>query len=274
MPRRSRVFSTTGVYHVMLRGIDRRDIFRDNQDRGKFLKVLRSVTEPVDSNNKPLPSYCMIHAYCLMDNHVHLLIAEGNETIGEVMKRILVSYVSYFNKRYERLGPLFQGRYRSEPVEDAGYFIKLLRYIHQNPVAAEMVASPDAYEWSSWHEYAGTLGMPAVCARSFPFTGIQWDEIKELVLKVSAEVRLNKVHKSRLTDSEARRLVEQVCQGIELREMPRSKRAMHAKSIIDAGVSMRQLARIAALDYKTVWRMVSEQECHHGDCPFDGIVEV
>lgn len=257
MPRKSRVFSATGVYHVMVRGIDRRDIFHDNQDRGKFLKVLRAVTDPVDASNMPLPPYGKVYAYCLMDNHVHLLIAEGSESIGEVMKRISVSYVSYYNKRYERLGPLFQGRYRSEPVEDAGYFIKLLRYIHQNPVAAEMVSSPDAYEWSSWCEYAETLCRPAICARSFPFSGMQWTEIKELVLKVSSGVKFAPNTKLRMTDADARKVVERVCHGVKLRDVPCSRRAVCANSIVDAGVGLRQLARIAALDYKTVWRMVS-----------------
>ena len=145
MPRTSRQHSDTGVYHVMLRGIDRRDIFADDQDRSKFLKILRAVTSPEDHEGKPLPPLCHIHAYCLMDNHVHLLIAEAAEDIGTVMKRIGVSYVSYYNKRHERLGPLFHDRFRSEPVGDTGYFITLLRYIHQNPVQAEMVTSPGQY---------------------------------------------------------------------------------------------------------------------------------
>ena len=77
MPRRSRQHSTTGVYHVMLRGIDRRDIFVDDLDRGKFLKILRAVIAPEDRDGKPLPPYCNIHVYCLMDNYIHLLITEG-----------------------------------------------------------------------------------------------------------------------------------------------------------------------------------------------------
>lgn len=257
MPRKSRVVSATGVYHVMMRGIDRRDIFRDNQDRGKFMKVLRSVTEPVDANNNSLPPYGKIYAYCLMDNHVHLLIAEDGETIGEVMKRISVSYVSYYNKRYERLGPLFQGRYRSEPVEDAGYFVKLLRYIHQNPVEAEMVSTPSAYEWSSWHEYAETLNRASICARSFPFSRMQWEEIKEFVVNVSAPARIVASHRLRVSDSEARKIVDRECSGVELRDLPRSKRVACANAIVNAGVGLRQLARITALDYKTVWRMVT-----------------
>ena len=99
-------------------------------------------------DNKPLPPYCNIHAYCLMTNHIHLLIAEGAEPLANTMKRIGVAYVSYFNKRHDRLGPLFHDRFRSEPVAKAAYFITLLRYIHCNPVEAGIVDAPGKYQWS------------------------------------------------------------------------------------------------------------------------------
>lgn len=257
MPRKSRVLSATGVYHVMLRGIDRRDIFRDDQDRGKFMKVLRAVVNPKDRDDKPLPPYVKVYAYCLMDNHVHLLLGEGSETIGEVMKRISVSFVSYFNKRYERLGPLFQGRFKSEPVEDAGYFIRLLRYIHQNPVAAEMVAHPRDFEWSSWHEYAGTLHRPAVCERAFPFSAMLWNEVRELALNISNGPDLKRQPAKHIADSEARKIVSEKCGNRELRDFTREERIAITASVIAAGVGIRQLARIVALDYKTIQRLVN-----------------
>lgn len=142
MSRKSREISPTGVYHVMLRGINRGRIFDDEQDCRKFVKILRQVTHPKDKDDAPLPPYCSIYAYCLMDNHIHLLIAEGTESLSNTMKRIGVAYVSYYNKRNERLGPLFHDRFRSEPVADAGYFINLLRYVHCNPVEAGIVEHP------------------------------------------------------------------------------------------------------------------------------------
>ena len=94
MPRLSRETSPTGVYHVMLRGINRSPIFADEDDCRKFVKILRQITHPKDADNKPLPPYCNIHAYCLMTNHIHLLIAEGAEPLANTMKRIGVAYVT------------------------------------------------------------------------------------------------------------------------------------------------------------------------------------
>ncbi len=261
MPRTTRQHSDTGVYHVMLRGIDRRDIFADDQDRGKFLKILRAVTSPEDREGKPLPPYCHIHAYCLMDNHVHLLIAEAAEDIGTVMKRIGVSYVSYFNKRHERLGPLFHDRFRSEPVGDTGYFITLLRYIHQNPVQAEMVTSPDQYRWSSWREYTSTPPAQPICSRKLPFATLPWHELCEMVLNVSGGniEPHSQIEQGRMTDSEARKRLDQLCGGdlTTLKTMPRDNRKLIIRKAIGSGINMRQLSRISGIEYRSIYLVIN-----------------
>jgi len=89
-----------------------------------------------------------------MDNHIHLLISEGIEDIALVMKRITVSYVYYFNKKYNRIGHLFQDRFRSEAIEEDGYVLSLTKYIHQNPVKAKMVTTASEYSWSSYNSYS------------------------------------------------------------------------------------------------------------------------
>lgn len=261
MPRRSRQHSDTGVYHVMMRGIDRRDIFADDQDRGKFLKILQAVTKPEDRDGKPLQPYCRIHAYCLMDNHIHLLIAEDAEDISAVVKRIGVSYVSYYNKRYERLGPLFHDRFRSEPVEDTGYFITLLRYIHQNPVVAEMVTAPEQYRWSSWHEYTSTPPARPICAHSLPFAAMTWQELCEIVHNVSGghDEPHSNIEQGRMSDSEARKCLDQLCDGdsSSLKMMPARSRKLLIRKAIATGINMRQLARISGIDYRTIYRVIN-----------------
>lgn len=261
MPRSSRQHSDTHVYHVMLRGIDRRDIFADDQDRGKFLKILRAVTSPEDRDGNPLPPYCHIHAYCLMGNHVHLLIAEAAEDIGTVMKRIGVSYVSYYNKRYERLGPLFHDRYRSEPVGDTDYFITLLRYIHQNPVEAEIVTAPEQYRWSSWHEYTSSPPAQPICSRKLPFAAMPWQELCEMVLNVSGGhvEPHSKIEQARMTDSEARKSLDILCGGdsSSLKMMPFGDRKRLIRSAVNNGINMRQLARISGIDYRTIHRAIN-----------------
>ena len=264
MPRTSRKQSDTGVYHVMLRDIDRCDIFADDQDRGKFLKILRSVTSPEDHEGKPMPPYCNIHAYCLMDNHVHLLIAEGTENIGTIMKRIGVSYVSYYNKRHERLGPLFHDRYRSEPVVDTGYFITLLRYIHQNPVEAEMVTTPDQYRWSSWHEYTATPPSQTICSHTLPFAALSWPQLCEMVLNVSGghSAPHSKLERGRMTDNEARKTLDRLCgEGItDLRLLPKDERKLHIRKAIAGGINMRQLARITGIEYRSIYLAINPMQ--------------
>ena len=135
MARPIREKSGTGVYHVMLRGINRQDIFEDEEDYLQMTSILRGQTDRYDDKGLRLPPLCIFYAYCLMSNHVHLLIQEREEYISEVVKRIGVTYAHYFNKKYERNGHLFQDRFRSEPVDSIEYFVILLRYIHQTGVS-------------------------------------------------------------------------------------------------------------------------------------------
>ena len=144
MPRQQRIKSNSGYYHIMLRGNERRNIFLDDDDKLRFIETIYQKKQ----ENK-----FYLHAFCLMDNHIHLLINEGTEDIAKVIKRIAVSYVFYFNKKYKREGHLFQDRFRSEIVEDNAYVLALIRYIHQNPVKANIVKYPGNYQWSSYNEY-------------------------------------------------------------------------------------------------------------------------
>ena len=153
MPRKAREASKTGIYHVMLRGVNRQDIFECEKDFLKFLYLMQRAVFPEDENGKPMPPKLIIYAYCLMPNHVHLLVKEQDIKISDAIKSISVSYAFYFNVKYEHLGHLFQDRFRSETVNDLDYFVTLIRYIHQNPVVAGLVNQVIDYRWSSWCEY-------------------------------------------------------------------------------------------------------------------------
>lgn len=143
MPRQARNHSATGIYHVMLRGIDKRLIFMDDEDKRKFMKGLAKAKEIAGF---------MLYGYCLMDNHVHLLMKEKEE-LGISIKRITVGYVQWHNNKYGRTGHLFSNRYLSEPVESENYMFTALRYIHQNPVKAGIVKRIKDYPWSSYCDY-------------------------------------------------------------------------------------------------------------------------
>jgi putative transposase len=144
MARYARRKSESGIFHIMLRGINKQSIFEDNEDRERFLNTIeryRKVSE------------YKIYGYCLMGNHVHLLLKEAGESISDAIKRICSSYVHWYNWKYDRCGHLFQDRYKSEPVEDEIYLLTVLRYIHQNPVKAGLTKTVQEYRWSSYNEY-------------------------------------------------------------------------------------------------------------------------
>ena len=124
MPRQGRIQSGTGVYHVMMRGINRQQIFESEEDNRHMLYILSNLHLQYSPEGTPLSSpTCTIYAYCLMGNHFHLPIQERAWTIGEIIKSLASSYVYYFNKKYQRIGHLFQDRFKSEPVNDMNYFV-------------------------------------------------------------------------------------------------------------------------------------------------------
>ena len=144
MARQARIKSESGIYHIMLRGINKQKIFFDESDYKHFIKILIDCKRISKFN---------LYAYCLMDNHIHLLMKENDENISTIMKRIGCRFVYWYNAKYQRTGHLFQDRYKSEPVETDEYFLCALRYIHQNPVAAKIVAKCSDYEYSSYNWY-------------------------------------------------------------------------------------------------------------------------
>ena len=148
MPRKARQLSPSGVYHIMVRGIDKMRIFPSSDDNLYFLSILAFVQ---NENFEIL-------GYCLMGNHVHLLAKTSKDKADSMevaMKSLGVRYVNYFNFKYQRVGTLFQGRFVSQPVTTVGYLLRVLRYIHNNPVAAGMVQDPADYPYSSYQDYFG-----------------------------------------------------------------------------------------------------------------------
>lgn len=248
MPRKSRQISPTGIYHVMLRGINKADIFLEEADCRKFLKILKLVSSPSEEKEHTKAPDCNIYSYCLMTNHVHLLIGENAASIGEVMKRIGVAYVAYFNKKYERLGPLFQGRYKSEPVCDRNYYLTLLRYIHQNPIEAHIAESLDAYRWSSWHEFTGAILSDTICTKGVPFANLSWEEVCDLVIDANRPSAAHpETQESHLSDAQARELIHLHYGNQSIKNMSASHKMAAVKALIDAGVGKAQLARITGI---------------------------
>lgn len=143
MPRAKRDFGTKEINHCILRGINKRDLFFDNQDRYKFLKCLKEFK---------LKYEIKVGAFCLMPNHVHLLMHGKHEKISEFFKSVEISYAAYFNKKYERVGHLFQNRFKNKIVHDEEYLRNVVKYIHFNPEKAYIDKATN-YRWSSYKDF-------------------------------------------------------------------------------------------------------------------------
>lgn len=144
--RKPRIWYPHAEYHIMNRGNHRNNIFRDDEDYQIFLKITENA-------QKRYP-YLLV-SYCLMTNHFHLQIKTIDHEIWHIMRYISFIYSKYFNKKYNIIGHLFQGRYTSELIEDDGYRLYTSRYIHLNPVKAKMVDRPIEYPWSSYRVFMG-----------------------------------------------------------------------------------------------------------------------
>ncbi len=167
MPTRSKPATDT-FYHIFNRGIEKRQIFMNDHDRTRFVHGLYFFNDISPSENLrrltevKLPSMdarevlVEIHAFCLMDNHYHLLLRDVSEQggqISEFMRKVGTGYTNYFNLKHERVGSLFQGTYKAVPVLEEEHLHYLLHYIHLNPVIDGSLTSNNRYRWSSYESY-------------------------------------------------------------------------------------------------------------------------
>jgi REP element-mobilizing transposase RayT len=253
MPRKARRKSESGIYHLILRGINRQSIFEDDEDREKFLQKLEHYKQECGYS---------IYAYCLMSNHIHLLIKTGREPLQQIMKRIGASYVYWYNWKYERCGHLFQDRYKSEPVEDDKYFLTVLRYIHQNPIKAGLVKDIKNYEWSSYKDYIKDQG---ITDREFALGIFENDKspaLKEFISfmhELSEEKCLDiEERKIRITDDHLKSIIQKQynMQAMMIQNEPRDTMKKILKEILEIkGVSTRQLARVTGVSTNIIWRL-------------------
>ena len=149
MPRKARIDAPGALHHIIVRGIEQRQIFRDDRDRDQFIQRLSDVLTETDT-----PCY----AWALMPNHVHLLLKTGLTPIATIMRRLLTGYAVYFNRRHRRHGHLFQNRYKSILCQEEPYFRELVRYIHLNPLRAKLVEELKALDKYPYSGHSALLG--------------------------------------------------------------------------------------------------------------------
>ena len=153
MPRQPRLDIPDVLHHVIVRGIERRDIFADDADKERFVASLSALLTK---------SATKCYAWALLSNHFHLLLMPTRVSLSETMRRLLTGYAVYFNRKYQRSGHLFQNRYKSILCEEDPYFLELVRYIHLNPIRAGMVSDMNGLESYPWSGHAVLLGKRAM----------------------------------------------------------------------------------------------------------------
>jgi putative transposase len=151
MARPMRIEYPNAVYHVTSRGNAQSDIFHSDQDRNEFLSILNRVVDRY---------HWLCHAYCLMDNHYHLLIETPDGNLSEGMRQLNGIYTQKYNWLHHQTGHVFQGRYKAILVEKESYLLELCRYVVLNPVRAKMVVKPAEWRWSSYRYTAGHAKSP------------------------------------------------------------------------------------------------------------------
>jgi len=240
MPRTARIKSVSGYYHIVARGIARQVLFEEDADYLFFLKILKKCKE--EEQFKLL-------AFCLMENHFHLLVKIDNG-MDRVMRRILTTYAKYYNTKYERIGYLFQDRYKSKVIERRSYLLSAMRYIHNNPLKAGL-CSVDQYRWSSWKYYDGAEGM------------VDTDIVLNMLggKRGFMEYSMYTEHDpddgcfefkepSRLSDTQAQEKIRELLHlesGTKLQELDRVKRNKALRTLKDGGLSIRQIERLTGI---------------------------
>ncbi|MDD3023782.1 MAG: transposase [Syntrophomonadaceae bacterium] len=256
MVRQARLRCESGVYHVVLRGINRGDIFFDDDDSLRFLETL--------AQKKRNQEY-WLYGYCLMNNHVHLLMKENKDTVSRTMSRIGTSYAKWYNQKYSRSGHVFQGRYGSECVEDDKYLLTVARYIHNNPVKAGLVRELEAYRWSSIHAYTGGRDYPkGLTETEFILSIFNRNRIeaiqafREFMKQENEDICLDEEIKRKKTDGEVKAEIEDLMDGEpigKLQGMEKEKRNAILRTIKSSeGVTLRQIARVTGLNAMNVQR--------------------
>ena len=250
MARMPREYGESGYYHVILRGVNKSEIFLDEEDNLRFLSTLRRYMTQLDT---------LVIAYCLMGNHVHLLLKANEDGLGLFMKCVEVSYVSYFNKKYSRTGHLFEARFKCKPVDDDEYLFTVLRYILMNPETAGM-ADHKKYRWSNYREFIKDGGWTD--AKSIYKDLIDGEE--EFLAIMSDENEIDQ-HEAELAPVKN---INQVAANIEkilgpvtqdeLRKMTKEERIAYLTKLKANGLSIRQIAEITGLNRGSVYNTLKQ----------------
>lgn len=233
----------------MLRGINRQRIFEDEWDYRRFKATLAKYRE--------ISGYALL-CYCLMPNHVHLLIKEGDEPLSMAFRRIGASYVYWYNGKYGRTGHLFQDRYRSETVDDEAYLLTVARYIHQNPVKGGLCIKPGEYPYSSYSDYISDGGI----ADRGLLLGVMGRDAFIAFNEMPSDdhcLDVAETDRRRITDDRAMELMWKAVRcdsATAFQALPPEEREKGLRALLEAGASIRQTSMLTGISFGIVRKYV------------------
>ena len=253
MSRKPRIFSPTGIYHIILRSINQHIIFEEDADYLKMLHTLAECKRTLDID---------IYAYCLMDNHVHLMMHASEEHLASFFQSLGTRFVRWYNTKYSRSGHLFQDRYYSVPVLHEQQYLATLSYIHNNPVKAALCRCPSDYRWSSYNAFFGQKNPLVDTSFSFDTAGS-----KDLLLQYftggsapfdESQVKpaLGKIRHF-LPDRDALKIFSEVTHlstTSEAANLPKTLRNQYIGILRERGLTKKQIARLMDVSVSTVKR--------------------
>jgi REP element-mobilizing transposase RayT len=253
VPRQARQVSETGLYHIVFRGVNHCQLFEEQEDYERLLGLLDKVRTELGLE---------VIAYCLMSNHVHILVRENSP--GEVvlaMRKILSPYAGWFNQKYERSGALIANRYKSEPVTKDSYLLALVRYSHHNPVKAGLALNADLYPWSSYRCYttsrSSIVNVDLVLGMLSANRGIAIQQFRRLHLPDNPETHVNTFAPARRKDSELRVMLAQQYDQLQASAvvgLPKTQRDSVLDFLRTQGFTIRQIERVTGVSRGIITR--------------------
>ncbi len=238
MARRAREMSDSGFMHVIVRGTDGQPLFKSEEDYACYLDSLERYARELRVK---------VCAYCLMEDHAHLLLYDAGKRIPALMKKLGVRYSRYFNKKYNRTGHVFRDRYRSETAEDDAYLAKVFRHILRNPEKAGICGASE-YPWSSYALYGDRKSF----ADTKPLEEIIGDKAAyEAWIAEENEDECLEYMPPKHDDEWARNVIRRQLKGISgtaLRDMEREERNEALRKLKKAGLSVRQIERLTGIN--------------------------
>lgn len=245
MARKPRRKSCLCIHHVILRGNNQQIIFEDKYDYQQFINILKHYKESCEFK---------LYAYCLMDNHVHLLIEHTTVELDVIMKKIEVKFVRWYNQKYQRIGNLFQDRYKSEPVNNFAYFRTVFRYIHQNPLHAGLEVALGTYPWTSYYDYLYMDSSFMDIDKALDMFADHETCMKYLQTDAK-ETCLEHYSSVRLPDAEALRIIREntTCNSpSDFQHLDILTRNRYLEQLIHSGISVRQLSRLTGISRTSI----------------------